>query len=180
MRKKLAYLSTILVASFCATSAQAVVTISGPSGTFAEDEITSPVGATAPCQFTRDVTFVTPTGFNQLTADISTIFDTMNPLSNIDFSSVTFNNVAFNSVVGSPNIQEVRNIFRQPLIAGATNVLRVSGTTGGNAAFSGNLNFWNMAAVPEPSTWMLMLLGMAGVGFSMRRKEKQTLRVRYT
>ena len=37
-----------------------------------------------------------------------------------------------------------------------------------------------VAAVPEPATWMLMLLGMAGVGFSMRRKEKQTLRVRYT
>ncbi len=36
-----------------------------------------------------------------------------------------------------------------------------------------------VGAVPEPSTWMLMLLGMAGVGFAMRRKEKQTLRVRY-
>ena len=36
-----------------------------------------------------------------------------------------------------------------------------------------------VAAVPEPTTWMLMLLGMAGIGFSMRRKDKQTLRVRY-
>ena len=36
-----------------------------------------------------------------------------------------------------------------------------------------------MGAVPEPTTWMLMLIGMAGVGFSMRRKEKQTVRVRY-
>ena len=36
------------------------------------------------------------------------------------------------------------------------------------------------AAVPEPATWMMMLIGMAGVGFSMRRKDKQTLRVRYT
>lgn len=36
-----------------------------------------------------------------------------------------------------------------------------------------------VGAVPEPSTWMLMLLGMAGVGFAMRRKEKQTLRLRY-
>ena len=34
-------------------------------------------------------------------------------------------------------------------------------------------------AVPEPTTWMLMLMGMAGIGYSMRRKEKQTLRVRY-
>lgn len=34
--------------------------------------------------------------------------------------------------------------------------------------------------VPEPSTWLMMLLGMAGVGFTMRRKEKQTLRVRFS
>lgn len=37
-----------------------------------------------------------------------------------------------------------------------------------------------MAAVPEPTTWMLMLIGMAGVGFSMRRKKDTTLRVRFT
>lgn len=35
-------------------------------------------------------------------------------------------------------------------------------------------------AVPEPATWMFMLLGMAGIGFTMRRRDKQTLRVRYT
>ena len=35
------------------------------------------------------------------------------------------------------------------------------------------------AAVPEPSTWMLMLLGMAGVGFAMRRKANPKLSVRY-
>jgi hypothetical protein len=34
-------------------------------------------------------------------------------------------------------------------------------------------------AVPEPAAWMLMLMGMAGVGYSMRRKDKQTLRVRF-
>ena len=37
----------------------------------------------------------------------------------------------------------------------------------------------SVAAVPEPATWMFMLLGMAGIGYSMRRKEKQTLRVRF-
>ena len=37
--------------------------------------------------------------------------------------------------------------------------------------------FSSVAAVPEPSTWAMMLLGMAGVGFSLRRK-RQALRVR--
>lgn len=35
------------------------------------------------------------------------------------------------------------------------------------------------AAVPEPGTWLLMMMGMAAVGFTMRRQKKQTLRVRY-
>ena len=35
-------------------------------------------------------------------------------------------------------------------------------------------------AVPEPSTWMFMMIGMAAVGFTMRSKDKQILRVRYT
>ncbi len=36
-----------------------------------------------------------------------------------------------------------------------------------------------VAAVPEPTTWMLMLMGMAGIGFSMRRKRDTKLRVRF-
>ncbi len=42
-----------------------------------------------------------------------------------------------------------------------------------------NLSY-SVGAVPEPATWMFMMLGMAGIGFTMRRKDKQTLRVRYT
>ena len=38
----------------------------------------------------------------------------------------------------------------------------------------------SVGAVPEPTTWMLMLMGMAGIGFSMRRKRDTTLRVRYS
>ena len=37
-----------------------------------------------------------------------------------------------------------------------------------------------LGAVPEPSAWALMLLGFGAVGFAMRRKDKQTLRIRYT
>lgn len=50
--------------------------------------------------------------------------------------------------------------------------------------FKSTLNafeFDNVAvnAVPEPTTWMLMLMGMAGIGFSMRRKRDTKLRVRF-
>lgn len=36
-----------------------------------------------------------------------------------------------------------------------------------------------VAAVPEPATWMMMMLGMGAVGFSLRRKNDTTLRVRF-
>jgi PEP-CTERM motif len=40
---------------------------------------------------------------------------------------------------------------------------------GGVAALTG--------AVPEPATWMMMMLGMAAIGFSLRRRDKAVLRV---
>lgn len=60
--------------------------------------------------------------------------------------------------------------------ADRTNVDRLRFSSSENA-----FEFDNVAvgAVPEPGTWMLMLMGMAAVGFSMRRKEKQTVRVRF-
>jgi hypothetical protein len=35
------------------------------------------------------------------------------------------------------------------------------------------------AAVPEPSTWLMMILGFAAVGFGMRRKQRQTVRLNF-
>ena len=115
----------------------------------------------------------TRSGYRQRLSGIGT-----NPRTNIDFSSVTFYGIAFNTV--STSEQEFRNLLNRTVVTGGNNVLSVAGTTGGNAAFSGNISFASMAAVPEPTTWMLMLMGMAGIGFPMRRKEKQALRVRYT
>lgn len=34
-------------------------------------------------------------------------------------------------------------------------------------------------AVPEPAVWAMMLFGFGGLGYSMRRRPKQTMRVRY-
>ena len=48
-----------------------------------------------------------------------------------------------------------------------------------------DMNVWAfrsdvLGAVPEPATWMFMLLGMAGIGYTMRSNVKSGLRVRYT
>lgn len=175
MRIKLLISSAIVAASLFGTSAQAAsfLTLTGPSGNFGDDEVLCAEGATQPCSFTRSFQFVTPTGFNITSMDISSIA-TSNPLTNINFSSVTFNGVNFNAL--ATGTSEFRNLLNQSMLAGDMNTLNVSGTTGGNASFAGNISF---GAVPEPAAWMLMMIGMAGVGYSMRRKEKQTLRVRF-
>ena len=186
MRKKLAYLSTVLVASFMSSGAQAAefIQITGPSGNFGDNEVICTAGAASPCSFTRSFSFLTPTAFNNVTVDISSIIAAMNPNTDINFTSVMLNGVNFNVVATGP--QELRNLFNQSLVSGQNNIINVVGTVGqagsspANASFGGNLSFASVAAVPEPATWMLMLMGMAGIGFSMRRKEKQTLRVRYT
>lgn len=51
-----------------------------------------------------------------------------------------------------------------------------------NTFSPGSSNFVNasssaVAAVPEPATWAMMLLGFGGIGFAMRRGRKQNARV---
>ncbi|HEX8446650.1 MAG TPA: PEPxxWA-CTERM sorting domain-containing protein [Sphingomonas sp.] len=46
-----------------------------------------------------------------------------------------------------------------------------------DATFSATIT---AAAVPEPATWAMMILGMGAVGFAMRRRPAVTTRFRYT
>jgi hypothetical protein len=49
-------------------------------------------------------------------------------------------------------------------------------TTDGPFIQFDNIGINNVSAVPEPSTWAMMILGFAGIGFmSYRRKSKPTL-----
>ena len=46
--------------------------------------------------------------------------------------------------------------------------LEVTGTGGANASYGGDIT--TVAAVPEPSTWAMMLLGFCGLAFMGRKK----------
>ena len=61
------------------------------------------------------------------------------------------------------------------LMAGNTYRFSYSSTlpTGGGD-ISGNVGFY-AAAVPEPATWAMMLLGFGGIGMAMRRRRKPVL-----
>ena len=51
--------------------------------------------------------------------------------------------------------------------------LNIAGTAGSTAGYGGNLATAAIGAVPEPSTWAMMILGFAGVGFMAYRRKKQ-------
>ena len=154
--------------SAIAAPAQAVetITISGPSGTFGNDQVLC-TGAALSCAFTNTFNFLTPTGFNLANATIST---SALGTSNIDFTSVLLNGAAFTlTPTGTFEFGTLANAF---LTTGANNVLTVQGRNNGDGAFSGTLVFAAASAVPEPSTWAMMLIGFGAVGFSVRRKRR--------
>jgi hypothetical protein len=53
--------------------------------------------------------------------------------------------------------------------------LDLTGTGGGSAGYGGTLS---VAAVPEPSTWAMMILGFFGLGFMAYRRRNQTAAIR--
>jgi hypothetical protein len=159
--KKMLLTATAAFAAFAATPATAAqfITISGPSGNYGDDEVTA--GA-----FTRTFTFTQAmvAGFNLSAIDFSSV--ATSAFTDLTIASVTFNGVSLNTL--SSGTFDYRNLGNQPILG--TNTIIVTGTSGGNGSFTGNLAFTAIQAVPEPGTWALMLLGFGVVGYSMRRR----------
>jgi hypothetical protein len=57
-------------------------------------------------------------------------------------------------------------------LPGGTYTLHIQGTRGLNTSYQGGIAF---AAVPEPATWGMMLMGFGAIGFAMRRRRRPTL-----
>jgi hypothetical protein len=171
-----AAVAALFMAGVGAPASAAVITpqIDGNAGSFSNPTVAcTPTVNSCPNgqSFTDTVTFTTPTGYNNVSAILNSTFNTSNPLTNLNFNSVTLNNgtttTAFNIANGVFDSASREMIA---LTAGASNVLTINGTTFGDASYSGTLSFGQTAAVPEPATWALMLIGFGAVGFSMRRR----------
>jgi len=52
--------------------------------------------------------------------------------------------------------------------------LQIAGIGLGTSGYGGNLSVAGIGAIPEPSTWAMMILGFAGVGFMAYRRRNQT------
>ena len=162
-----------------ATPAVAAITISpsAPAGTFGNDGVTCTSGTTN-CSFTDTITFVTPDGYNQVAATLTSgpaltdgqdIF--FGPLGLL--TGVTLNGQSFNLL--STGTTEFATLGAISLVAGATNTLSLTGTVGtsGSGSYAGTLNFNNVAPLPETGTWLMMILGFGAIGWMMRRNREQ-------
>jgi len=165
MKKSLLAISGLVALAFTSNANAALtITISGAAGTFGNPTVTCPPGPT-PCAFADLATFITPVGYRLVGATVSSIMTGTNAATNIDFTLASLNGANFAiSSTGSVEFRQLQNLLLTP---GATNTLRFDGFSGGDASYAGTLSF---AAVPEPSVWLMMILGIGIAGAGLRRR----------
>lgn len=116
-------------------------------------------------------------GFLSVTA--TTTANTVGGPNDTDFSSVTLigpGNTITNvgETASSTDLNEFRQVNNVPISAGTYRV-RLQGTPGTeNGGFGGNVAFTAASAVPEPGTWLMMLVGFGMLGGALRRKKQTT------
>ncbi|MBB5712175.1 FxDxF family PEP-CTERM protein [Sphingomonas xinjiangensis] len=102
----------------------------------------------------------------------------------VNITDLIINNVSYASSIVSTPAGQSASVNGIKIIAGALNSIRVVGsfmpsTPAGAGNYTGNLTF-SASAVPEASTWAMMMLGMGAVGFGMRRRRKASSSARVT
>lgn len=92
----------------------------------------------------------------------------------VDFTGCTAGAV-YNLLVGTGPVPPAgTTLYLAPTQLAAGNYrLTVNGTSPGNGSYTGNVTI--RPAVPEPSTWAMMLLGFGATGFMMRRRNRRTV-----
>lgn len=100
----------------------------------------------------------------------------------LKITDLIINGVSYAASLAADGTGTVGNISGISIVSGALNSIRVIGefaptSPNGRANYTGNLTF--TAAVPEASTWALMIFGVGAVGFAARRSRKTAVRVTY-
>lgn len=133
------------------------------SGVFGND------GGIAKGNFTNTFNFTWPV----LGISSGTISSSFTSKANdLNFTSVTLNGTPFVSVIGGNGMPEFRFLTNLPVTAGPQQLVVTGYSPGKSATYSGTLSF-SPAAVPEPATWALMIIGFGATGSMIRARSRR-------
>ena len=184
--KKLAFstaasLAALTMVSAPASAATEIVLTGDPTfltGTFGETVVNGPRN------FLGEYFFELPQ-LGEVTGTAGTITVRNGALGDIDFNSIWIEDGSGNqyffdltTMMTGGEEEEIGSLSGITLADGVYNLYVDGSLNSTSGSYTGSINF---AAVPEPATWALMLLGFAAVGFSLRRRkpEARETRVRY-
>lgn len=91
----------------------------------------------------------------------------------LTITDVLFNTVSYAASIVTNGSGSAFTINDLPITAFDTNTLQIKGTVVGINSYSGNLTF-AASAVPETSTWAMMVVGFGMLGFAARRRNTNT------
>ena len=96
------------------------------------------------------------------------------PVDNVNFpvGGVKLNSLQWaRTSVGNPEIRSITAV-----LGAGTHTISVKGNSGAEGVYNGSAS---LAGVPEPMTWAMLIMGFGLVGFSLRRRKVQAVRVAY-
>ena len=114
--------------------------------------------------------FFLPTGMAGASA-ITTISGTA--VNDLNFTNITFNSATGTTSTGGGT--SMAHVDLQPIVSGGPQHLVITGSGGSAATFGGTVSFVLAGAVPEPTTWALMIVGFGGIGGLLRKRRQDGL-----
>jgi len=162
--------ATALTAASAASAAVTIGTTSSTSGT-------TSVIVTDNVNYPNKLEFDTT---NAAAGTVTSLFNFMVDTASIGVFSATTATFPSSSVtsldllLGSTVLATSAGVGSGTLLPGNTYTFRYTANLATAGNISGPANFY-LAAVPEPATWGLMLIGFGGIGMAMRRRRRPVL-----
>lgn len=170
--KKMVFAAAAVAFAAVPASAVEVILTAGPNGTYSGsfDTVGTALSPIPAGSFSHTWTFTLPQD-GLTNGTISSV--ALVPVNDVNLTSVTLNGTPF--TINSTGVVEFQSLVGLATMAGVQTLV-VNGTSGSNGNYAGTISFSPTAAVPEPATWAMMVLGFGAVGFAMRRRPETRVR----